>query len=78
MLLALLPALFLAACAPPPQSLDPAGYAPLDHQLPLAARFLLPRGIPPGSARFRENCYAYEYNGTLYPIRRPGGAQYCI
>ena len=67
-----------AACAPPPQPLDPAGYVPLDHTLPLAARALLPRGIPPGAARVRDNCYGYVFDGQLYPVRRPGGGQYCI
>ena len=72
-------ALLLAACAaPPPAPLDPAGYVPLDHALPLAARALLPRGVTAADARVRGNCYAYAYRGALYPIRRPDGGQYCI
>ena len=71
-------ALLLAACAPPPQPLDPAGYAPLDHALPVAARALLPRGVTAADARVRGGCYAYAYRGTLYPIRRPDSGQYCI
>ena len=73
-----LPILLLAACAPPPQPLDPAGYVPLDHALPTLARTLLPRGVAAADARVRVNCYGYVYRGAVYPIRRPDGGQYCI
>ncbi|WP_308917930.1 hypothetical protein [Jannaschia sp. LMIT008] len=75
---ALLAALALAACAPPPAALDPAGFAPLDHTPPLAARALLPRGVTADDMRIRRNCYAYAFRGALYPVRRPDGGQYCI
>ena len=79
----LIPALGVAAAlagcvAPPAAPLDPAGYVPVDHALPLAIRALLPRGVGPGDVRERSGCYAYAFDGRLFPVRRPDGGQYCI
>jgi len=71
--------LLLAACVPPPSGpLDPAGYVPIDYPLPLAIDALLPRGVAQADVRERSGCYAYVFQGTLYPVRRPDGGQYCI
>ena len=58
--------------------LDPAGYVPIDYPLPLAIDALLPRGVAQADVRERSGCYAYVFQGTLYPVRRPDGGQYCI
>lgn len=72
-------ALLTSACTPPPaQPVDPAGYAPLDYDPPLAIRALLPRGVAPDALRERDGCYAYAFEGRLYPVRRPDGGPYCI
>ncbi|UWQ21178.1 hypothetical protein [Jannaschia sp. W003] len=69
----------LAACVPAPSGpLDPAGYVPIDYPLPLAIDALLPRGVAQADVRERDGCYAYELDGTLYPVRRPDGGHYCI
>ncbi|MEL6586134.1 MAG: hypothetical protein AAFY65_14170 [Pseudomonadota bacterium] len=72
-------ALALAACSQPPaQPLSPVGYVPLDHDLPFAARTLLPRAVTLADVRENNGCYAYLFEGLLYPIRRPDGGQYCV
>ncbi|KIT16937.1 hypothetical protein [Jannaschia aquimarina] len=69
----------LAACtAPPAQPVDPAGYVTPDYAVPFAIRALLPRGITAADVRERDGCYAYSLRGTLYPVQRPDGGQYCI
>ena len=69
----------LAACVPAPSGpLDPAGYVPIDYPLPLAIDALVPRGVPVADMREKRGCYAYLLGGTLYPVRRPDGGQYCI
>lgn len=71
--------LALMACVPAPSGpVDRTGYVPIDYPLPLAIDALLPAGVAQTDVRERQGCYAYEFGGELYPVRRPDGGQYCI
>lgn len=73
--LAALTACLPTADAPVP---NPDRYAPTDAPVPFAVLQLVPRGITAPDIRVWENCYAYAFDGAIYPVLNPRGGQYCI
>ena len=74
-------ALLLTACALPTSDSpvpDPQAYAPTDAPVPFAVRQLLPDGITEADVRVAENCYAYAFDGRIWPVLIPRGTQYCL
>ncbi|MGB3408232.1 MAG: hypothetical protein WBA67_12140 [Jannaschia sp.] len=78
--LALLAPVLLAACLPTAQAPveNPTRYVPTDAPVPFAVSRLLPRGVTQQDVRVWDNCYAYAYNGAIYPVLIPRGTQYCL
>lgn len=70
----------LSACLPTADApvTNPDRYGPTDAPIPFAVLRLVPRGVTEPDIRVWENCYAYAFNGTIYPVLNPTGSQYCI
>ncbi|CUH39717.1 hypothetical protein JSE7799_02445 [Jannaschia seosinensis] len=73
-------ALLLTACLPTSDAPvpDPQAYARIDAPVPFAVRRLLPQGITEADVRVADNCYAYAYDGQIWPVLIPRGTQYCL
>ena len=76
----LLAPLALAACLPTAQAPveNPARYIETDAPIPFAVMRLVPKGTTERDIRVWENCYAYQFNGQIYPVLIPRGTQYCL